>query len=138
MGEKESEEVVRRAVDAWNANDWALIEALHSPEVEVIAPREWPEGGTFRGWEAVRRQFERLKDSWSLERYEAENIEAKGDTVLLVGTWIGTGETSGLDLGQEICPVFTVEGGRIARIEYYLDEAEARRAAGLQQEVGRE
>lgn len=137
MGEKENEAIVRRAVDAWNANDWALMEALHSPEVEVVAPREWPEGATLRGWGAVRRQFERLKDSWSLERYETERIESAGDKVLLVGTWIGTGETSGLDLGQEMCPVFTLKGGRIARIEYYLKEIEARRVAGLQQEAGK-
>ena len=130
MGEKQNEEIARRTVEAWNAGDWELLKALYSPEIEVVAPKEWPEGGTFNGWEAVRRQFERLKDSWSEERYAIDTVRSAGDKVLVVGRWLGRGETSGLDLDLQTCLVYTIADDRVVRIEYYLDENDARRALG--------
>jgi ketosteroid isomerase-like protein len=134
MGEKQNEEIARRAVEAWNAGDWDRMEALNSPQIEIVAPKEWPEGGTFSGWDAVRRQFERLKDSWSVERYAIDAVESAGDKVLVVGRWIGTGEASGLDLDLRLCFIDTIEGDRIIRVEYYLLEDDARRAFSMEEE----
>jgi ketosteroid isomerase-like protein len=130
--ETQGEAVVLRGVEAWNANDWNALEAITSPDVVVVAPEGWPESGEFVGWPAARRQFERLKDSWSEERVEIIGIESTGDWVLLHCRWTGKGQGSGLDFDFDTWMAVLVREGMQARIEYFLDEAPARRATGIE------
>jgi ketosteroid isomerase-like protein len=132
MSEAENEAAVRAGLAAWNANDWEALERLNASDIEIIAPEGWPESGKFEGWPAVRRQFERLKDSWSEEHVELVSLESRGDKVLVQSRWLGKGEGSGLDLDLGVWVVYTFEDGRIVRLEYFLEEAPARRAAGLE------
>jgi ketosteroid isomerase-like protein len=122
--------LVRRAVDAWNANDWELIESLNHPDVTIRAPDGWPESGEFHGWSAVRRQFERLKDAWSEERIEPIEIRPlDGGKVFLRAQWRGHGGASGLELDMEIDVIYTLRAGKLARSEFFIDPDAARRAA---------
>lgn len=127
--EEDTETVVRAGIAAWNENDWGRFEAVNHPDVEVRAPEGWPESGEFKGWAAVRRQFERLKEPWIEERVEVLELTCRGERALLHGRWIGRG-TSGLDFDMDTWQSITVRGGRIARTEFYLDEAAARQAFG--------
>lgn len=68
MGEAENEQIVRQAVDAWNANDYDAMKALCHPEVGITTPQRWPETGDFNGWPAIRRQYERIKDPGAKSR----------------------------------------------------------------------
>jgi ketosteroid isomerase-like protein len=128
MGEKETEAIVRRAIEAWNADDWETMERLNAPDIEVVAPEGWPESGTSVGWPGVRRQFERLKESWRDEHVEIKEVESAGDQVLVTTRWLGKGQSSGLDLDLGIWALFAIRHGVTVRIRYFLDEAEARRA----------
>lgn len=114
-------DVVRRAIDAWNADDWEALEALNDPEITIRAPDGWPESGEFAGWQAVRRQFERLKESWSEEHIEAIELRDLGaGRVLLRAHWRGHGEASGLELDLAVDVTYTVSEGRITRTEFSL------------------
>lgn len=121
-------ELSRRAIDAWNANDWETLEALNDAAIVMCAPDGWPEPGESHGWPAVRAQIERLKDSWADEHYEAEVIEARGERVLVGGRWRGHGGASGLTLDLATWFVNTCRGGRVVRTDYFLDEEQARRS----------
>jgi ketosteroid isomerase-like protein len=134
MGERENEALARRAAEAWNANDWETLERLNAPDLVVNAPAGWPEAGTLVGWPAARRQFERLKDSWSDEHAEITQIESAGDQVLVATRWLGKGQSSGLDLDLGIWVVYTIRDGVMVRHQYFLDEAEARRASRIRAE----
>jgi ketosteroid isomerase-like protein len=133
----EPERIVRESIDAWNANDWDRLEALWDPVGEIIGPREWPESGSFRGWPAIRRQFERLKGSWTEERLEPISLESNADRVLVHGRWLGTGEASGLATDLDIWWVNEVRDGLLRRAVYFLTDEESARKE-FRQEVEHE
>ena len=130
--QQENVEIVRRATEAWNRDDWDALRALYDDDVVIVAPEEWPEAGTFSGWAVVREQFERLKESWEEERIEQDELLDLGDRVLALDRWVARGKGSGLEIETHGGNLLTLRGGKIARIEFFLDRSEARRAAGLQ------
>ena len=128
---KSNVDLARELTEAWNRSDWESMRTLFWPEAEAIAPRGWPEAEDSRGWEAVQRTFERLKDSWIDERFELESTEAIDEQrVLQHGHWRGAGRESGIPLDLQVWFISTFREGRIARVVYYLDRDEAMRDAG--------
>jgi ketosteroid isomerase-like protein len=104
---------------------------LYDEAAEIVAPEEWPEAGTFSGRGAVREQFERLKDSWEEERIEQDELIDLGERVLALNRWVVRGKGSGIYMETPGGNLITVRDRRIARIEFFTDQAQARRAAGL-------
>ena len=131
MGEAANEALIRRAIEAWNANDWKVMQSLIAPDAELVAPEGWPETGTFRGWPAVRNLLHGLKEAWSEEHLEILAMESRADTVLVDARWITRGEGSGLDIETEVWIAYRLEGGRTTRIQFSLEEAPIREAAGI-------
>src|SRR5438045_8716650 len=104
---QENMEVVRAAVDAWNAEDVDAFADLIAPGVIMQAPEGWPEPGPFKGREAALRQFEQLRETWAFDALEVigDFVEA-GDRVAARGNWRGAGD--GPEMGVEmtvVCPV---------------------------------
>ena len=124
--------VVRRSADAWNQTDWEALQAIYAAEVVVVAPREWPEAEGARGWEQWRVQIERLKESWAIERIEVDEIRAVPDgRVFARFSWVASGRASGTPTVVPLAGVYTVTGGRIKRVEFFLNLDAALEAAGL-------
>lgn len=131
---QEHVELVRRVNEAWNRNDWQELEACYAPDVVVTAPQGWPEAGERRGWQEARVQFELLKDSWGKERAEVEEVtELAGERVLTRFRWITEGRTSGVESETRVFSLATIRAGRIARMEFFVDEPAALEAAGLKE-----
>jgi ketosteroid isomerase-like protein len=128
MAETTDEAVVRRSIEAWNRDDWDALEAVWHVDGDIVAPPGWPESGVFRGWSAIRSQFERLKAAWSDEHIELVALETIGDHVLADVRWHGRGE-SGLDFDLEVWMLNSVRGGRLVRVTYHFDEGAARASA---------
>jgi ketosteroid isomerase-like protein len=126
----DAESVVRRSIEAWNRGDWAALEALWDPDGEILAPPGWPESGAFRGWPAIRRQFERLKESWGDEHIELASMTTVRGTALAHVRWRGHGGASGLELDLEVWMLNTVRDGKLVRVEYHLSEDAARASVG--------
>ena len=124
-------EIAKQALAAFNAADWELLETFYWPDAEALAPEGWPEAEDSQGWEAIRRQFERLKDSWSEDDYEIESAEAVGEhKVLAAGTWRIRGHGSGIEGEIKTWILSTLREGKIARMQFFLEEEQAKRAAG--------
>jgi ketosteroid isomerase-like protein len=128
--ESDNVRAVRRLVGAWNADDWSVGEALSDPNLVVYPPQGWPEGAELRGWPAAVRQYERLKDAWTQDRLEITGLEDGDDKVLLSVHWTGKGEASGLDLDLPIWVVYEFRDGLNTRVDFFLDEVDARAAFG--------
>ena len=58
-------------------------------------------------------------------------IRANGDRAFVWTHQFGHGAESGIAMDMELAEVWTLEGGRIRRIEEYFDRAEALEAVGL-------
>jgi ketosteroid isomerase-like protein len=124
-------EIAKQALVAFNAGDWERAESFYWPDAEAKAPEGWPEAEDSQGWPAIRRQFERLKDSWSEDHYELRSAEAvDGSRVFQYGIWRIRGHGSGIEGEIETWIVSTIRDGKISRIEFFLDEGQAKRAAG--------
>jgi len=105
--------------------------ALHAPDVVHVTAPEWPEGGVYRGREAVR-------DLWaSMLAAQEYRAELEDLVVLEDGRVLSTlrvhnkGIASGVATTTVIYTVGTERDGLLARIEYYIDRGRALEAAGL-------
>jgi ketosteroid isomerase-like protein len=129
---RENVEAVRRSFEAWNENDWATLEALYHPDAVAIAPDGWPETGPLTGFEEVRAMFARTKEPWEEEHVEIDSLRQLGaNKVFARIRWVTKGRGSGIAFETPMTELLTVRGGRIARVEFYLDQAAALEAAGL-------
>jgi ketosteroid isomerase-like protein len=127
---QESVKLVEAMRDAWNARDMDALRDLYEPDVIVRVPAGWPEPGPFVGREAVMRQWERNRESWDADTFEAvgDLIDA-GDRVVVRLTW--TGVARGTRTQLEFTAVYTVRRGKISYQESFWDHAEALEAVGL-------
>jgi len=131
---EENIEVVYRVRDAWNANDWEALAACFDPNVVGIGPKDWPDAAETHGWKQTQRQFERLKDSWEVEKAEVDEMRAVGDDMVLVRfRWVTSGKASGISTEVPMSFLSTIREGRIERFQFFLDHAEALEAAGLRE-----
>ena len=127
---QENLEVVQAMGDAWNAEDMDALREVYDPDVIVRAPAGWPEPGPFVGREAVMRQWERNRESWDADTFEAvgDPIDA-GDRVVVRLMWTGVGRGPRTQL--EFTAVYTVRKGKVSYQESFWDHAEALEAVGL-------
>jgi ketosteroid isomerase-like protein len=130
MGPEDREALVRRSIEAWNADDWEKqLEAIWSPDGTIVAPEGWPEAGAFNGWPAMLEQWRRIKGSWAEERVDLIEAEPVGDRVLAQVHWVMQGEASGAPLEVDVSIVSEFQGERLSRMAYFLDRESARAAA---------
>ena len=123
------EELLRLSIERWNADDWEALESFWDPDGEVVAPAGWPEAGTYRGWPAIREQFERVKGSWAEERVEIARAREMPAGLLADLRWTMKGEASGAPLEVEMWMLSEFKGGLFTRVRYFLDRGEAELAA---------
>jgi ketosteroid isomerase-like protein len=122
---------IRRGLEAFNRADIAaLMEACH-PDAEFVPLRAVLEGVTYRGEEGLRKFFDETSEEWSKLRIEPQEFLEAGDRVLLLGRFQARGRASGVEVDVPAAWVFDMRAGRVARLQAYTDQAEARAAAGL-------
>jgi len=130
---RENVEVVRRAIAAVNARDVEGYLACCTQEIELRTP--WAEvGGVYQGRDAIRRFLGDVSDAGPDFALTVERVQAVGrERVLACLRASATGRTSGIDFGQATGNVNDLVGGKIARIQIFLDRTEALEAAGLRE-----
>jgi ketosteroid isomerase-like protein len=66
-------------------------------------------------------------------RFEIEDTRPVGEQVVVVARHHGHGRASGVALDWIVVYVYTVQAGRIVRVELFSDLAEALKAVGLEE-----
>jgi len=134
---QENVETVRRAQDAWNADNLDAFLAELDPEVEwhpSIEPALEGRQTTYRGHHGARRAWEEYRgEAWGRLRGQIQEIRDLGDSVLVLGHLDVTGRTTGIEFGEELGMLITFRGGKILRSQDFLSHAEALEAAGLRE-----
>jgi ketosteroid isomerase-like protein len=115
----------------------ARLERAVAPD----APVEFttPEGGLMGDMAGPWLGFEGLRDAWTEWTAPWESwifrttdvLDVGGGVVLLLGDSLGRPRGSGVELETHAAALFDVSGDRIVRIRHFLDQDQARRAAGL-------
>ena len=129
--EQRNVDVINRIGELWNAGDLEGLLDLYDDDVEVLTDPGWPEPST-RGKEAFARTSTDWREAWQKIEVDPGHVRAVGpDRVLAEGEWNSQGAASGIAGNMPFAVLYTLRDGRVVRQQWFLDPAEARRAAGL-------
>ena len=134
---RENVETVRRAVDAWNADDLDAFLAELDAGVEwhpAIQPGLEGQATSYLGHEGARKIWRQDRgEAWERLTNRPHEFRDLGESVLALGHLDLTARATGLEFSQEVGEVFDLRAGKIVRIRDFLTHAEAIEAAGLRE-----
>jgi ketosteroid isomerase-like protein len=126
---EENIEIVRQAVEAFNARDRDNLLGLMDPEIEF---RSVFERKTYRGLAEMVQYREDLDAT--LDEFHSEDdrfLDAGQDRVVYLYRVVGRGTGSGVPVSRENAILWQLRNGKLLKGEVYLDQGEALEAAGL-------
>ena len=136
---REDVAVVRSLFEAVARRDAAAVLDHYSDDVE------WDDAGTptgavgggrvLRGREEVRGWFREWYDAWDEVVYDVEELLDADPYVVSVVTMRGRGRASGLPAEKPQYAVWTVRGGRVARVQWLPTRREALERAGVRTDL---
>ena len=126
----ENVELMQRLADLWNADDWDGVFAYYDDDV-VFEDGLLPDGDTYRGIEAVRERFEELRVFGGAWRVETESIMDAGADVVWISRVRGQVDEDTPPFDVRAGVVFSFEGGRVSRLQWFPTPEAALEAAGL-------
>jgi uncharacterized protein len=127
-------DLVRRAYEAWNRGDLDAAFEFLDPDAEVSVPPEFPEAGTFRGRDEMRRWIgDELLPVLEDIRAEPQQFFDAGDRIVVFVRYFGRGKATGIDVRGAVVDahVLTMRDGRIQKLEMYPGTRAALEAVGL-------
>ena len=135
---QENVEIVRRVYDAAARRDAATVLALYDPDIELDACQLGVAGiaggneAVYRGHDGLRRFFRGWHEAWTNVAYDFEELIDAGDEhVIAVVTRHARGRASGVEVERPFALVWTLRGGKVARVVWFLSRGEALEAVGL-------
>jgi ketosteroid isomerase-like protein len=130
---RENLDKARDFIDAYNRRDFDAAVEDFDPEIEWVLPAR-QSSDSCRGPDEVIRFFEGLDETFEELRLEPQKFVDAGDRVATRLRHHGRGKESGLEIDEELYhQVATFRDGRIVRMEYFAEWAEALEAAGLRE-----
>jgi ketosteroid isomerase-like protein len=128
---QENVEVVKGVVEAAMRRDWDAAMAAYDEGV-VLDQTRLPDGGVYHGHEGVRAFFGQWFGAWNDLEIEPERMIDRGDQVIVILRFRGTGKGSGANVAMRAADIWTVKRGKVVRLVGYPAASEALEAAGLQ------
>jgi ketosteroid isomerase-like protein len=123
-------DALKEGFDAYNGEDFERLLELWDEDVEIAGLLVG--GEPLRGREAARNW---LVPEAIDQRGEPVEFRDLGGRVLVSCDWHIHGRGSGVDVDTRLYILFTMQVGKVARLEAFGDEQEAREAAGLSEEA---
>jgi uncharacterized protein len=126
----ENVELVRAIYERFRAGDEEGALSLHDPEIEVLDRAEAPDPQVYHGHEGVLRSVGVSRATFEGLDIVPEEFLAKGDHVVVVFRFRGTGRESGIPVDEQLAHLWTVRGGKAVRMSVHSSGDDALRAAG--------
>ena len=128
---QENVEIVRRAVDAFNARDADELVSLSAEDCEWRPFRAQLEGIVYRGHEGVRQFLCDIDEDWDAFRIDPLEFHVRGERVAVIGRVSARGRGGSLEIVSIAGFVHELDQGRIRRVTSHSDAEAALEAAGL-------
>jgi ketosteroid isomerase-like protein len=93
--------------------------------------RGWPEQQTYEGIEGANAFLSEWIGAWDHWEVEAEAFHDAGDKVVAIMHQRGQSKATGAPVDMYYAQVWTLDEGKLTRMEMYSDQSEALRAVGL-------
>ena len=128
---QENVEKARDFIEAYNRRDFDAAVKDFDPEVEWVLPAR-QSSDSCRGPDEVKRFWEGIDETFDDLQLKPQEWVDAGDSVATRLRHHGKGKGSGLEIDTELYhQVATFRDGRMVRIEYFADWAEALDAAAV-------
>jgi ketosteroid isomerase-like protein len=126
MSSNDNVEVMRAGLAAFGEGGVeALLPYIH-PEFEMTTPPNLAaEPDTYRGHDGMRRYFESFYDAMDEISFEAAELIAAGEAVVVPMTLHARGRTTAIETAQEVVTTWWLRDGKAIRVDIFasLDEA---------------
>ncbi|MEK6702261.1 MAG: nuclear transport factor 2 family protein [Planctomycetota bacterium] len=127
-------EALREAYAALNRNDVAEFVAMFDPQIVRIEPADFPQGGTYRGLEAVKAHVSKGRGAWAEGGCEPEGFivaPPPGDRiVVLVHVRVRLKNEMEWREGRT-ADVYTFRNGKVIEFRTFFDKGQALEWAGV-------
>jgi ketosteroid isomerase-like protein len=128
-------EIVRQVYESLERRDWDSMADVLDPDVErhgTVGGVE--EGRVARGLRQIRQVWKEEDEMWDAHRLEPQEFIDAGDRVVVFQREYQRGKSSGVELVVDTASILELRGGRVVRMQGYMDRAAALRAAGLSEQ----
>jgi len=125
---QENVETARRFVEALNRGDYEAAATELDPELE-IDDTDIPESTGADSFYVWLARWDAAWESWRIEDLDIRPVG--DDCTISVFKMIVQGKGSGIELTREDAVLAEYRAGKVVRIGYYNDQAQALEAAGL-------
>jgi ketosteroid isomerase-like protein len=131
----ENVEIVRRLVDAFNADGMgaATTLAFFDPDAVFEEPPEQPGPTTAEGRDQVSSVFMKFDEAWEEHRSEPKEIRSLDHERVLLLTVEHFRGRGGIEITQPSGTLFTLRAGKVTRMQAFWEQENALKAAGLSQ-----
>ena len=126
----ENVQLMQQLADLWNADDWDGVFAYYDDDV-VFEDRLLPDGDTYRGIDAVRERFRELREVAGAWKVETETIMDAGADVVWINRVRGRPREDIPPFEVRAGVVFSFDGARVVRVQWFASPEAALEAAGL-------
>lgn len=129
-----SVEIVAGLYEAFGRGDIPSVLGAMQPDIhwhEAEGNPYRPSGEPWIGPDSVLNElFMRLGNEWDGFAVHPKTYHDAGDVVVVEARYTGTYEATGKTLDAQVCHVWTLRDGKIARFQQYVDTARLREVMG--------
>jgi ketosteroid isomerase-like protein len=121
---------------AFEAGDVPAVLEYFDPEVEVFAPPEAGNPGTFHGHEGFLRWVGHWYEAWEDFSQEIVDVEPFGERCVIADVrQVARGRSAGLELERTVSYVYELRDGKVVYMALFVDADAARGAASEREAV---
>ena len=132
MGTQENIQIVKNFFAAIGSHNEHDLLALVAEDIEWIIPGEgWPLAGTYRGHAELAAVLKKAANEVETKYPTPPEFVAQGDWVLVIGVATGKIKATNRTFKDEWVFDMTVRGGKVARIQEYIDTQALARASRI-------
>jgi len=129
----EGVETVRAALACLNAGDIDGFISLCDENFDLDMSARVFNPKTYLGHDGIRTFHGDVSEVWEEFRWEPTRFVDASDAVVVLLHSHGRGRGSGIEMARDAAMVWTVREGRALSLRFYVDQAEALKAAGVEQ-----
>jgi ketosteroid isomerase-like protein len=115
------EEVLRQAYEALARRDFAALDELADPDLEMDLSERVLNPATYRGAEGLLQFLGEIDELWEWMRIEVERVVERGDELLAVLLVTVKGRGSGVEIESRIAQRWTLRDGKLRRMYLHVD-----------------